>query len=163
MSGKLLNIATQIMVMAIIVSVVLLLIGIGVLLFIHVCIVGRAFRRGFNAAMRGGGGTDRSGLSRDDLEKLPCFEFKVGEKGNNSPTDCVVCLESFRLGDRCRALPICKHSFHAQCVDSWLMKTPVCPICRSSADVWKVSGEGLEGGLGPIELRGNQSEASASI
>jgi len=40
-------------------------------------------------------------------------------------------LENFTIGDKCRLLPICKLSFHAQCVDQWLLKHAICPICRS--------------------------------
>ncbi|KAF8390388.1 hypothetical protein HHK36_024914 [Tetracentron sinense] len=72
-------------------------------------------------------------MSRDDLQKLPCFEFKAGERVS-SPVDCAVCLENFNMGDKCRLLPICNHIFHAQCVDSWLLKKPICPICRTSAN-----------------------------
>ncbi|KAI3879955.1 hypothetical protein MKW92_036697 [Papaver armeniacum] len=130
------------MVMAIVISVILLFVGIGVLVMVHVCIVGRAFRRGFdsennanvNHHQRGGNNRSNNSMSHDDLEKLPCYEFKSLEKETSSPVDCcVVCLETFKMGEKCRLLPLCKHSFHAQCVDSWLLKTPICPICRTSA------------------------------
>ncbi|XXG61371.1 hypothetical protein AAC387_Pa05g0004 [Persea americana] len=86
--------------------------GIAVLLLIHVCIVGRAFRRSLMAANRGERSSDSSiGMSANDLELLPCFDFKAREKGN-SPVDCAVCLENFKMGDKCRLLPNCNHSFH---------------------------------------------------
>ncbi|KAI8026837.1 RING-H2 finger protein ATL48 [Camellia lanceoleosa] len=69
-----------------------------------------------------------------DSKKLPCFEYKVEEKSNGPEMDCAVCLESFKKGDLCKLLPICKHTFHAQCIDSWLIKTPNCPICRTCAN-----------------------------
>ncbi|KAL5987563.1 hypothetical protein ACLOJK_035311 [Asimina triloba] len=159
MNNRILGVLTQIMVMAILMSVVLLFLGIGVLVLIHVCIVGRAFRRGLNAGNRAerGGNENRNGLPLDDLEKLPCFDFKAREKGS-SPVDCAVCLENFKVGDKCRLLPACKHSFHAHCIDSWLLKTPVCPICRAHA---AASQEGVTvfspnhfGGVG-FELREN--------
>lgn len=145
MTGGLLSIAAQITVMAIVVSVVLLLVGIGILVLIHVCVVGRAFR-GLSVATR----ADRSeevsgGLSVDDLAELPCYDFKPREKGSG-PVECAVCLESFKTGERCRLLPVCKHSFHAQCVDSWLLRSPFCPICRTSADHRKGCDAAGEGG-----------------
>ncbi|XP_010928607.1 RING-H2 finger protein ATL74 [Elaeis guineensis] len=146
MTNRLLSIAAQITVMAIVVSVVLLFVGIGILVLIHVCVVGRAFR-GLSAAAR----ADRSdevsgGLSVDDLEKLPCYDFKAGEKGSGA-VDCAVCLESFKIGERCRLLPVCKHSFHAQCVDSWLLRSRFCPICRTSAEHRKGCEAGREGAV----------------
>ncbi|KAK9271584.1 hypothetical protein L1049_001945 [Liquidambar formosana] len=140
MNNKALSVVTQIMLMAIVISVILLFLGIGALVLIHACIVGRAFRRGFgNGTIVEGDGTGSlTSMSRNDLEKLPCFDFKAKEKGS-SPVDCAVCLENFKMGEKCRLLPICKHSFHAQCVDSWLLKTPICPICRTSADSRKAS------------------------
>ncbi|KAJ8638772.1 hypothetical protein MRB53_015466 [Persea americana] len=88
------------------------LLGIVVLLLIHVCIVGRAFRRSLMAANRGERSSDSSiGMSANDLELLPCFDFKAREKGN-SPVDCAICLENFKMGDKCRLLPNCNHSFH---------------------------------------------------
>ena len=106
------SIASQIMVMAIVISVVLLFAGIAILVLIHVCIVGRAFRRSLMAANRGERSSDNSiGMSANDLELLPCFDFKAREKGN-SPVGCTVCLENFNMGDKCRLLPNCNHSFH---------------------------------------------------
>ncbi|KAA8548081.1 hypothetical protein F0562_004658 [Nyssa sinensis] len=111
-----------------------------VLVLIHVCIVGRAFRRGFgNTSTVENGRFGSRSMSQDDLEKLPCFDFKGGEKGS-STVDCAVCLDNFKVGDKCRLLPQCRHSFHAQCVDSWLLKTPICPICRTSADAGQKGG-----------------------
>ncbi|KAM3318946.1 RING-H2 finger protein ATL39 [Capsicum chacoense] len=127
------------MVMEIIVSVMLLLVGIAALVFIHVCIVGRAFRgrNGINGDIFNPRNLMRhtTSMSQEDIKKLPCFDYKLEvEKGSStSPVDCAVCLENFKAGDKCRLLPKCNHSFHAQCIDSWLQKTAVCPICRASA------------------------------
>ncbi|KAK2988042.1 hypothetical protein RJ640_002070 [Escallonia rubra] len=99
---------------------------------------GRGSRRGFGfgnsttVVERGSFGS--TSMSRDDIEKLPCFDFMGKEKGIGSPVDCAVCLENFNVGDKCRSLPLCDHSFHAQCVDSWLLRAALCPLCRSSAD-----------------------------
>lgn len=125
------------MVMEIMISLILLFVGIAVLVVIHVCIVGRAFGRGnqaLNMVQRNSIiGTKR--MSAEDLKMLPCFDYMANkEKGSSSPMDCAVCLENFKAGDKCRLLPNCGHSFHAQCVDSWLLKTPICPICRTSAN-----------------------------
>jgi len=149
MGVGLLTIATQIMVMSIIIAAIILFIGVGVLVLLHICIVGRAFRRGLSTISRGEMciNEGKNGLSPDDLEKLPCYDFDGGEK------DCAVCLESFQNGERCRMLPVCRHSFHAQCVDCWLVRTPICPICRTRACEKEGGGrKGLEDGVG-FELR----------
>ncbi|CAA0813822.1 RING-H2 finger protein ATL56 [Striga hermonthica] len=65
-------------------------------------------------------------------------------------SDCSICLDSFRDGDLCRNIPICKHLFHAKCVDRWIGKNPTCPVCRNRVDLgcllWKstvdISGRG---------------------
>ncbi|PKA63099.1 RING-H2 finger protein ATL44 [Apostasia shenzhenica] len=120
--------------MAIVLSVVLLTAGIIVVVLIHVCVVGwtvgrfRRFASGEDCRNSG------NGLPASELKKLPCYEYMAGEKGEGAggQAECAVCLEGFQGGDRCRQLPSCGHSFHALCVDSWLMKSRVCPICRRS-------------------------------
>lgn len=142
--------ATQIMVLVIVLSLILLFMGIGLLVIVHICIVGRAFRRGLigNVTIietnhqRSIGNTS---MSKDDLEKLPCYEYITKDSStSSSPVDCAVCLESFKMGEKCRMLPLCKHSFHAQCVDEWLLQTPICPICRGCADSRRIEGSILD-------------------
>ncbi|XVE83939.1 hypothetical protein DITRI_Ditri16bG0129200 [Diplodiscus trichospermus] len=170
MNSELLEGAIQIMVIAIVIAVILLFIGVGMLVIIHVCIVGRAFRRGFgNRAGR----FDRSGsrniiMSQDELQKLPCYDYIAKDKGS-SPVDCAVCLESFKMGEKCRLLPLCRHSFHAECVDSWLLRNPICPICRTTADSSSHFSENVvelrESHLEDvrIEIRGNQIREGSNV
>lgn len=150
--------------MEIVVSLVLLFVGIAVLIIIHVCIVGRAFRRGYGnggTVQRGGGGGGGGGgqgMSAEELKKLPCFEYRAVavavavEKSSNNPIDCAVCLENFKKGDNCRLLPNCNHFFHSQCIDSWLLKTPICPICRTFAGPPKISSFSGRGSEIPRDL-----------
>lgn len=65
-------------------------------------------------------------LSQGDLKNLSSFAYENVE----ATQDCIVCLESLKEGENCRSLPKCKHIFHANCVDSWLIRVPSCPVCR---------------------------------
>ncbi|CAK9169367.1 unnamed protein product [Ilex paraguariensis] len=131
------------MVMEILISVILLFVGIAVLVMIHFCIVGRVFSRSYNNGdiadqieMRI---TRSPSMSSEDIKELPCFHYKVERE--NSPLECAVCLENFMVGDKCRLLPKCNHIFHAECIDSWLLKTAACPICRTGANLQKIDGQ----------------------
>lgn len=47
------------------------------------------------------------------------------------PTECAICNDKFDTKYLHRTLP-CKHSFHASCIDQWILKSHnVCPICRT--------------------------------
>lgn len=143
--------------MAIIISVIFLFLGIGALIFIHVCIVARTFRAGLIRNNVGGVMVERSSIgstsmSRDDVEKLPCYEYLAKSKGS-SPIECAVCLDNFNKGDKCRLLPICNHSFHAQCVDAWLLTNSNCPICRSTANSRRFGEESSRFSDIDVELR----------
>jgi hypothetical protein len=153
------------MVTAIVISAVLLFLGIGILISIHLCIVVRAISRSLNSrrpAERGVSSSSVSGngggMSQEEVQKLPSFEYKHGgmylaldsmlckDDDNNDArienglwmhefdcSECAVCLDGFQRGEKCRLLPVCRHTFHAECVDSWLYENPLCPICRTSA------------------------------
>ncbi|KAK4360774.1 hypothetical protein RND71_019726 [Anisodus tanguticus] len=119
--------------MMIAISMLLLFVGIGILILIHVCIVGRAYRRGIgttNIVERGS--LASNSMSHEDIEKLPSYAFQSKDKGT-SPIECAVCLDNLKVGEKCRLLPLCNHSFHAECIDLWLLKTSICPICRATA------------------------------
>lgn len=51
--------------------------------------------------------------------------------GTASNDNCSICLECLEEGESYRALPTCKHVFHAQCVYSWLTRVANCPLCRT--------------------------------
>ncbi|KAJ0989630.1 hypothetical protein J5N97_007986 [Dioscorea zingiberensis] len=106
MRSKVLGIVIQVVVMIIIVSVVLLFLVIGVQILIHACIVvGRTFRRGLSTTERGG--SEGGGMSPEDLEQLPSYDFQAVEKSSSSnPIECAICLESFAMGEKCRMLPV---------------------------------------------------------
>ena len=126
--------------MELVASVILLFVGVAVLVVIHFCIVGRAFRRENqldNIMVQRSSNFGIKMMSNEDLKNLPCFDYVAAEKGINC-VDCAVCLENFKMGDKCRLLPNCRHSFHVQCIDSWLLKTPICPICRTCINPLKV-------------------------
>lgn len=59
-------------------------------------------------------------------QKLPTF---------HAQDCCSVCLEAITPGDLLKLLP-CGHSFHAKCIDVWLLRhdedaTPSCPLCKA--------------------------------
>ncbi|KAL5201264.1 hypothetical protein ABZP36_035618 [Zizania latifolia] len=58
-----------------------------------------------------------------------------GEDGGGAEKaagDCAVCLAEYAAGDEVRVLPACRHVFHRECVDHWLLtRAPTCPICRA--------------------------------
>jgi len=42
---------------------------------------------------------------------------------------CSVCLDIVAAGSDVKTLP-CAHTFHAGCIDTWLMRRASCPCCR---------------------------------
>lgn len=144
MNNYVLGIGRQVVIMMIAISMILLFVGIGILILIHVCIVGRAYRRGIGTTnMVERGSLASNSMSHEDIEKLPSYAFQSKDKGT-SPIECAVCLDNLKVGEKCRLLPLCNHSFHAECIDLWLLKTSICPICRAPADFLK--GGSISGG-----------------
>ena len=122
----LLDVLFQISIVAVVFSLSLLFLAICLLVLMHICIVWKAFGNRRNT--RQNFMNQQHGLSEEDLDLLPCHEYV----GMESAVDCPVCLQSFENGDRCRSL-LCRHIFHVQCVDLWLLKNSICPVCRSDA------------------------------
>ncbi|OIT01823.1 PREDICTED: NEP1-interacting protein-like 1 [Nicotiana attenuata] len=71
------------------------------------------------------------GLSQEVIQKLPKYNFcSVNTCREFQEVTCAICLQDFKDGDSARLLPSCKHSFHTQCIDEWLIRHGSCPICR---------------------------------
>ncbi|XP_010278039.1 PREDICTED: RING-H2 finger protein ATL56-like [Nelumbo nucifera] len=148
----LLSFLLRVVVMAIVISLFFLFVGIATIFLIHLCVVGGAFhrRRRRQAYSRDSGEGEVEfgvGLSPEDLQKLPCCNYGgvvalASGSASGSNRDCAVCLERLREEEQFRVLPGCKHAFHVNCVDAWLVKVPSCPICRSGIELRSSLGSG---------------------
>lgn len=78
-------------------------------------------------------------LTQRVLENLPTHAYDASCSDTFAQTDCAICLGEFEDGDQMRELP-CKHSFHADCVASWLNVSHTCPFCRQP--ITAVAGRG---------------------
>jgi hypothetical protein len=48
---------------------------------------------------------------------------------NDLDTACIICFQALADGDRVGALT-CDHTFHVDCLKSWLKRRNVCPLCQ---------------------------------
>lgn len=53
---------------------------------------------------------------------------------NERPT-CAICTEDFRKENGQHVKLPCSHVFHKECIDLWVTKNPICPICRAPINV----------------------------
>ena len=44
---------------------------------------------------------------------------------------CNICLQNFKVGERCEWLP-CSHVFHAHCSNQWENQSSLCPLCKTN-------------------------------
>uniref|UniRef100_A0A7N1A2M4 RING-type E3 ubiquitin transferase n=1 Tax=Kalanchoe fedtschenkoi TaxID=63787 RepID=A0A7N1A2M4_KALFE len=68
------------------------------------------------------------GLKKKVIRVLPKHTFSSSTE--NASAECPICLAEFVDGDELRALPLCRHEFHAACIDMWLQSRSSCPSCR---------------------------------
>lgn len=78
---------------------------------------------------------NRAGATMRDIERTTAAwvvedEAKLPEECR---AGCTVCLEEVTKGQRVRTLP-CLHTFHADCVEEWLKKKKLCPLCNFPID-----------------------------
>lgn len=73
------------------------------------------------------------GTAAQVLSSLPSKVYCKKEEGKEEET-CAICLSNFEEKDAYRVLP-CKHRFHQECTDKWLMKRASCPVCRAEVDL----------------------------
>ena len=93
-------------------------------------------RRTINSESQNDGLTPVSEEFLTNLEEFEIIEFS-GEGEDLTSKECSICLESFKIGDKCIRLP-CKdnqHVFHAgndSCsgITKWFETKNTCPLCR---------------------------------
>ena len=53
-------------------------------------------------------------------------------------TECSICLDALKKdGEETVTTYECNHDFHVNCLNSWVQKSPSCPLCRHSLKVVK--------------------------
>nr|CAH8852996.1 unnamed protein product [Trichobilharzia regenti] len=62
------------------------------------------------------------------LNQLP-ISVLSDESSMKKLSDCSICMENYRIGDRVMGLP-CFHMFHHRCLCAWIEKNLQCPVCR---------------------------------
>ena len=53
------------------------------------------------------------------------------EQREGTADKCLICQYEYKEGERLRTLP-CIHSYHADCIDPWLLRNRTCPVCQRS-------------------------------
>ncbi|KAG6513593.1 hypothetical protein ZIOFF_023925 [Zingiber officinale] len=72
------------------------------------------------------------GLKKKAIRVLPMLSFNSSASSITDSVvllECIICLAEFADGEVLRVLPQCGHSFHSECVDTWL-RSHSCPSCR---------------------------------
>eukprot|EP00966_Prymnesium_polylepis_P103630 2399345-Prymnesium_polylepis.1 len=60
---------------------------------------------------------------KEVLERASAVEDLTREMEADLRDDvCVICFDSFKEGETCRRLSRCTHTFHQNCIDTWLLK-----------------------------------------
>lgn len=68
--------------------------------------------------------------ARKALSKIPTKTIKTEDKEMQGEYECcAVCIEPYKVSDVLRTLP-CRHEFHKNCIDPWLLEHRTCPMCK---------------------------------
>ncbi|CAK9016360.1 RING-H2 finger protein ATL11 (RING-type E3 ubiquitin transferase ATL11) [Durusdinium trenchii] len=63
-----------------------------------------------------------------DVEKaFPPMKFRHSQ----CASPCSICLVDFTPNDVVRKLMPCGHIFHKGCIDMWIKRNLICPLCRA--------------------------------
>lgn len=72
------------------------------------------------------------------IKQLPVRTLKRGDEETTSDSYmCAVCIESYKASEVVTVLT-CKHIFHKECIEPWLLDKRTCPMCK--CDIMKALG-----------------------
>ena len=77
--------------------------------------------------------SEKLGLSPEDISRLPSSTYAAGQ-WEEDDRRCSICLGDVEPGEQVRTLQ-CKHHFHQDCLDVWLLKKPSCPLCITKVEL----------------------------
>lgn len=64
------------------------------------------------------------------LSKIPVKSLKTDDREVQGDGECcAICIEPYKVSETLRSLP-CRHDFHKNCIDPWLLEHRTCPMCK---------------------------------
>ncbi|KAI3860049.1 hypothetical protein MKX03_003124 [Papaver bracteatum] len=87
-------------------------------------------RAGISYIVAIGKETEKRLLDSKKIETLPEYLYSAVKNKEEVQEKCSVCLSEYENEDMLRFLP-CRHAFHTECIDEWLISRTTCPYCRS--------------------------------
>ncbi|GLJ37775.1 hypothetical protein SUGI_0767810 [Cryptomeria japonica] len=66
-----------------------------------------------------------------DSHSTIVYDSKHAALAQLEDRSCSICLDDYRDWEILRILMDCKHVYHVDCIDAWLMRSASCPICRN--------------------------------
>ncbi|KAG2592685.1 RING-H2 finger protein ATL66-like [Panicum virgatum] len=89
-----------------------------------------ALPRWYTASPTSSAAPPAAGLDDAAIAGLPVTLYRPA--ADDAAQCCPICLGELAEGDKVKALPVCGHGFHPECVDAWLRARASCPLCRAS-------------------------------
>jgi len=81
----------------------------------------------------------RTNVSVIEVDRIKSFVKKLEATdaivSTSTENECVICLINYIEGDVIRELDACKHFYHKDCIDKWLVQKANCPMCRTAIEV----------------------------
>jgi len=50
--------------------------------------------------------------------------------GDNIDNTCAICINDMEDHEMVKLLPNCQHCYHGDCLDEWLRRSTLCPLCK---------------------------------
>lgn len=61
------------------------------------------------------------------------FNFNQEESGiSQDDARCAICIEDYQENEVLCKLPECQHHFHEKCLNEWVSRRPLCPLCKAT-------------------------------
>ena len=74
-------------------------------------------------------GRRRAARAADPSRSSPAAAAAADVDDDDDGETCAICLVEFEDDERIKVLR-CEHAFHAECIDPWLHRHNVCPMCK---------------------------------
>ena len=76
----------------------------------------------------GGENLAEAPLTQQQIDAMEIITAK-GDENNGSCASCSVCLSDIEGGENMKRLS-CGHCYHSPCINTWLLRSCICPTCR---------------------------------